>query len=124
MKLIKGINHDVDNSPAYVLAMSNFLNQRNKSQGFIKNPNDWFGLMTPGSHRQHGHDVFTAMFIGMQNARALGLPASSGMIPAFSHLIADNISNKMASRMGTPGRNLWEALFIYQTRKNKSKSIF
>ena len=128
MKLIKNVNHDIDNSPAYVMAMSQFLDKRhklNQRQPFMKSPYDAFNLMNgPGSHRQHGHDLFTGMFIAMQNARALGLPASRGMLPVFAHYMADNVSNQMASKMGTEGRNLFQALYNFQTRRNMSKGLF
>ena len=127
MKLIKGINHDIDNSPNYILAMSSFFDKRDKLMGrnkFMKNPYDLFGFATKGSHRQHGHDLLSGMFIAMQNARALGLPASRGMLPVFAHYASDAISNRMANKMGTPGRDLFEALFNYQTRRNQSKHIF
>lgn len=127
MRLIKNVNHDVDNSPGYVMAISQFLDKRNKLMGhdkFMGNPTDMFGLMSRGSHRQHGHDILSGMFIAMQNARALGLPASRGMLPVVAHYMADNVSNKMAAKMGTPGRDLFEALFNYQTRRNRSKTIF
>lgn len=126
MKLIRGVNRDIDNSPAYVMAMSSFFDKQNKLHGrdkFINNPYDIFGLVSRGSHRQHGHDLIQGMFIGMQNARALGLPASRGMLPVFSHYMADAISNKMAAKMGTPGRNLFEAIFLYQNRRNQNKHI-
>ena len=127
MKLIKNVNRDIDNSPAYVLAMSSFFDKQNKLRGrdkFMNNPYDMFGLVTRGSHRQHGHDILSGMFIAMQNARAMGLPASRGMMPVFAHYLADNISNKMAAKMGTEGRNLFEALYNWQTRRNQSKTIF
>jgi len=128
MKLIKGVNHDIDNGPAYVMAMSNFFDRRAKlnqraQQPFLKNPYDLFGIVN-GSHRQHGHDLLSGMFIAAQNARALGLPVSKGMLPVFAHYMADNVSNKMVARMGSEGRNLFEALFNFQTRRNQSKHIF
>lgn len=126
MKLIKGINHDIDNGPAYVMAMSQFFDRRAKimkDNRFIKAPNDYFGIVS-GGHRQHGHDLLSGMFIAMQNARAVGLPASKAMLPVFAHYMADNVSNKMAAKMGTEGRNLFEALYNFQTRRNMSKTIF
>lgn len=127
MKLIRGVNHDIDNSPAYVLAMSQFFNKQRKLQNnnkFIKNPYDFFNIANSASHRQHGHDLLSGMFIAMQNARALGLPASRGIMPVVAHYAADNISNKMADRMGVEGRNLFQALFNWQTRRNMNKTLF
>lgn len=126
MKLIKNINHDIDNSPAYVLAMSSFFNNQNKLKNskFVNNPYDFFNLANSASHRQHGHDMMQGMFIAMQNARALGLPAARGIMPVIAHYMADNMSNKMAARMGTEGRNLFQALYNWQTRRNAMKTLF
>ena len=126
MKLIRSVNHDIDNGPAYVMAMSQFMNRRNKLMGtnkFNKNPWDLFGIAS-GGHRETGHDALTGMFIAAQNARSLGMPASRGMLPVFAHLAADNLSNRMANRMGTEGRNLFQALYNWQTRRNQSKGLF
>lgn len=126
MKLIKNINHDIDNSPAYVLAMSSFFNKQNKlnSNKFVNNPYDFFHIAGSAAHRQHGHDMLQGMFIAMQNSRALGLPASRGVLPVIAHYMADNLSNKMAARMGTEGRNLFQALYNWQTRRNQMNSLF
>ena len=128
MKLIKNVNYTIDNSPAWTQAMGNFFNKRQKLMGqdnrFQKNPYDIFNLVQGGGHRSRNHDMLSGMFISAMNARAMGVPASHAMLATYSHYAADHMSNQMVNKMGTEGRNMFEALYSWQTRKNQNKSMF
>ena len=126
MKLIDNVNYSIDNPTTWGLAMSQFMDRRNKLnqyQSFTKNPYDLFGIVS-GGHRSRNHDMMSGLFISAMNARAMRMPASQAMMATMAHYAADSMSNKMVTKMGTEGRNLFEALYNFQTRRNMSKSIF
>ena len=128
MALIRNVNHNIDNGNMWTTAMSKFFEKRQKLVGqdnrFQKNPYDLFGLMSGGGHRSRGHDMLSGMFISAMNARALNVPASHAMMATLAHYASDSISNKMVQAAGTEGRNLFQALYGWQTRRNQSNRMF
>jgi hypothetical protein len=126
-KLIESVNHSIDNDSIMGLALSSYMGKRNKLNqyhGLTKNPYDLFGIVNGGGHRSKNHDMLSGLFLAAMNARAMKVPASHAMLATMAHFASDSMSNRMVSKMGVEGRNMWEALFNFQTRRNKSKSIF
>jgi len=124
--LIDNVNYSIDNPTAWGLAMNSFMDRRNKLNqyhGLTKSPYDLFGIVS-GGHRARNHDMLSALFLSAMNARAMHVPASHAMMASVAHFAADSMSNNMVKKMGTEGRNMFEALFNYQTRRNQNKSIF
>lgn len=126
VNLIKNVNHAIDNDTIMGIALSNFVNKRNKLNGgsMLKNPYDMFGLVAGGGHRSRGHDMLSGLLMAAMNARAMRVPASHAMMATMAHYASDSMSNRMVNKMGVEGRNIFEAMFNYQTRKNQNKSIF
>ena len=126
MNLIRNVNHSIDNQTAWGMAMSNFLDRRaklNQYGSMTKSPYDLFGIVS-GGHRSRNHDLLSGMFLSAMNARAMRVPASHAMMATLAHYSSDAISNKMVGRVGVEGRNLFEALYNFQTRRNQAKQIF
>lgn len=126
MKLIDNVNYSIDNPTAWGVAMNQFMDRRNKLQGykpFQKTPYDLFGIVS-GGHRSRNHDMMSGLFLAAMNARAMHMPASQAMMATMAHYAADGMSNKMVTKMGVEGRNLWQALYNWQTRRNMNNRIF
>ena len=87
-----------------------------KRRGLMKNPYDIFNL-TGGGHRKYNHDLLTGSLLGSIQAMKMGLPPSQGMMAAFSHYATDSLSNKMVDKVGTEGRNIFEALMSMKAKK-------
>lgn len=119
-KLVNNVNHTIDNVPIWARSLSTFQKRDNKVKGFIQNPYDIFNLTKQG-HRKYGHDMMSAMLLGGMQARKMGLPHTQGMLAAYSHLATDNFSNHLIKVMGTPGRNMWEALYSYNQDKMQKR---
>lgn len=127
MKMIKNANHMIDNDTIYGLALSGYLGRKqkmNQYHGLTNNPYDLFGLSYGGGHRSKNHDMLSALFLSAMNARAMKVPASHMMMASMAHLAADSMSNRMVSKMGVEGRNMFQALYNYQTRRNQNKRMF
>lgn len=119
----KRINHNIDNSNPFLNAFNKMQNQRYKNNDYMtyghKNPFDFFNLTGRGGHRSVNHDILSGSLIAAMNARAVGLPFNQGLMMAYSHYAADNIANHMVKSMGVEGKNLWESLYSWTTRKRR-----
>lgn len=126
-KLIDNVNHTIDNDSMWGLALAGYLGRKqklNQYHGMTKNPYDLFGLSYGGGHRMKNHDMMSALFLSAMNARAMKVPVSHAMMASMAHLAADSMSNNMVRRMGPEARNIFEALYNYQTRRNQNKRMF
>lgn len=121
--LINKVNHRIDNVPLWANYFNSMQSRTLKNQGFInqKNPYDIFKLTSHGGHRKFGHDMLSAMLIGAAEARKNGMKQTDGMLASYAHLATDNFSNHLIKSMGIEGKNLFEALFSYNTRRLQSR---
>ncbi len=118
----KRINHDIDNSNPFLNAFGKMQKQRYNNNLMTyghKNPFDFFNLGAGGGHRSVNHDILSGSLIAAMNARAAGMPFRDGLMMAFSHYSADNISNHLVKSMGVEGRGLFESLYAWTTRKRR-----
>ena len=74
-------------------------------------PYDLFGIVSGGGHRSKNHDLRSGLFISAVNARAMGVPPRHAMLAAYAHYAADAMSNRMVSKVGTEGRDLFQSLY-------------
>ena len=122
-KMIDTVNERIDNVPEYMKMFTTFQNRRlanrdtDKSNRFMNNPMDIFGL-TKKSHRKYGHDALSATLLGMVEARRRGMSPTQGALASYSHLAADSFSNHLINQLGSEGKGLFEALFLW-TQRNK-----
>ena len=119
-KLIRNVDHSIDNPSTWEHYMNVMQNNSYKRRGLIKNPYDIFNL-TGGGHRKYNHDLLTGSLLGSVHAMRMGLPPSQGMFAAFSHYATDSLSNKMVDKMGTEGRNLFEAVIGLNSRRQNTR---
>jgi hypothetical protein len=119
--MAKRINHNIDNSNVFLNAFNKMQNDRyaNTLTYGKKNPYDFFNLTGGGGHRTVNHDIMSGSLIAAMNARALGMPFRDGLMMAYSHYAADNVSNHLVKSMGVEGKNLFESLYSWTTRKRK-----
>jgi hypothetical protein len=115
-KLIRSVDHQIDNPLMWQHYMNTMQNDSYKRRGLMKNPYDIFGL-TGGGHRKYNHDLVMGSMLGSIQAMKMGLPPSQGMLAAFSHYATDSLSNKMVNKMGVEGRNIFEALMSMNAKK-------
>lgn len=119
---IAKINHDIDNPNIWQMQLNRMQNQRYKNNNLmIQNPYDLFGLTRGGGHRTYNHDMLTGTIIGAMNARAMGIPFSTGLLTAYSHYAADNFSNHLVKSMGVDGKNVFNALMNWNLRKMQQR---
>jgi hypothetical protein len=109
------INERIDNPDPKSILINNMINNTYRRQGHRKNPFDTFNLMR--GHRKQNHDLMSAMLVGAIEARKNNMPMQMGFMSAYSHLATDNFSNYLIRNMGIEGRNLYESLFNYVTRR-------
>ena len=120
--MMKKVNHDIDNSSPFLNAFNKMQNQKYKNDYMTygkKNPYDFMGLTGGGGHRTYNHDLLTGSLIAAMNARAMGMPFKDGMMMAYSHFAADNMANHLVKQMGVDGKNVFESLFAWNTRKRR-----
>ena len=115
-RLIRNVDHQIDNPTMWQHYMNTMQMGSYKRRGLMKNPYDVFSL-TGGGHRKYNHDLLTGSLLGSMQAMRMGLPPSQGMLAAFSHYATDSLSNKMVDRMGTEGRNIFEAIMSMNAKK-------
>ena len=54
----------------------------------------------------------------------MGVPPRHAILAAYAHYAGDAMSNRMVAKMGTEGRDLFQSLYNWRTRKNKNLGIF
>ena len=130
-QLIDKMNWTIDNAPIWTQALGNFFNKSQKlnqnmwrRRSVTNTPYDLFGIVTGGGHRSKNHDLRSGLFISSVNARAMGVPPRHAMLAAYAHYAADAMSNRMVAKMGTEGRDLFQSLYNWRTRKNMSNRLF